>query len=257
MANQNEKVAVFLPAYFAAKTLTSVYHKIPKEYVDEIILVDDASNDGIESVARGLGIRHVYANPLNLGYGGNLKVCMQKALDLGADILIELHPDDQYDPKAIPEAIRKMKEGYGLVTGSRFMRFGDALKHGMPIWKYVINQLSMPICWAVFGVRLTDNHCGFRLYHRSFLEKVNFEKNDDNFLFAFQIVLQAALAGVKIAEVPVTCRYFPNVTQMNFKKVVEYGAGVLKTIGQFLIARLGWRKTATWLYPKEFVSVKA
>lgn len=181
-------------------------------------------------------------------------MCMQRALEAGADIIVELHPDDQYDSQAIPEAIRKMREGYGFVTGSRFTRFGDALKHGMPIWKYVINQLSGPICWAVFGVRLSDNHCGFRVYHRSFLEKVNFEKNDDDYLFAFQIVLQAVLAGIKIAEVPVTCRYFPNVTQINFKRSVKYGVGVLKTIGQFLIARFGWRRAATWLYPKELIS---
>lgn len=248
------KVIVFLPAYFAAKTLTRVYHKIPKDFVNDIILVDDASNDGIEPIAKSLGIKF-FSNPKNLGYGGNLKVCMRKALDLGADILIELHPDDQYDPQVIPDAIKKMQEGYGFVTGSRFVKFGDALKHGMPIWKYVINQLSGPVCWAVFGVRLSDNHCGFRLYHRSLLEKVNFEKNDDNYLFAFQIVLQAALAGIKIAEIPVTCRYFPNVTQINFKRSIEYGAGVLKTIGQFLIARLGWKKAATWLYPKEIMSL--
>ncbi len=252
MTGQKEKVVVFLPAYHAAKTVTSVYNKIPKDVVDEIILIDDASNDGIEPVAKSLGI-HFSRNHRNLGYGGNLKACMRKALDMGGDILIELHPDDQYDPEAIPDAIRKMQEGYGLVSGSRFMQFGEALKHGMPLWKYIINQLSAPVCWAIFGVRLSDNHCGFRLYHRSFLEKVNFEKNDDAYLFAFQIVLQAALAGVRIAEVPVTCKYFPKVTQMGFKRSVEYGAGVMKTIGQFLIARFGYRKSAQWLYPKQMV----
>ncbi len=256
MPNPKEKVIVFLPAYFAAKTLTDVYHKIPKEYVDDIVLVDDASNDGIELVAKQLGIKF-YANSKNLGYGGNLKVCMRKSLDLGADILIELHPDDQYDPLVIPEAIRKMQEGYGFVTGSRFTKFGDAIKRGMPVWKYIINQLSGPICWLVLGVRLSDNHCGFRVYHRSFLEKVNFEQNDNAYLFAFQIVLQAVLAGVRITEIPVACRYYPNVTQINLKRSFEYGIGVLKTIGQFMIARLGWRKAAAWLYPKELVLAKS
>ena len=249
MANQKEKVVVFLPAYFAAKTLTSVYHKIPKEFVDEIILVDDASNDGIETVAKTLGIRS-YANSQNLGYGGNLKVCIQKALESGADILIELHPDDQYDPVAIPDAIRKVQEGYGLVMGSRFMRLGLALKYGMPLWKYVINQLSTPLCWFVLGVKLSDYHCGFRAYHRRFLNAVNFMENDNDYLFSFQIIFQAILAKAGVGQVPVVCRYYPNVTQINFKRCIVYGAGVLKTMGLFLLARWGLKKTG-WLYIKQ------
>lgn len=242
MVNPKEKVVVFLPAYRAEKTLLSVYNKIPRAYVDEIVLVDDASNDGIESVASGLDLRF-FSNPKNLGYGGNLKACVQKALDLGGDILIELHPDDQYDPQSIPEAIQKMREGYGLVTGSRFMKFGLALKYGMPLWKYVINQLSRPLAWLVLGVDLSDYHCGFRVYHRRFLNAVNFTDNDNDYLFAFQILFQAVLAKVGVAEIPVTCRYYPNVTQASFKKCMIYGAGVLKAMGQFLLARFGWKTT--------------
>ncbi|MBI4394928.1 MAG: glycosyltransferase family 2 protein, partial [Candidatus Omnitrophica bacterium] len=198
MANRNEKVFIVLPAYFAAKTLPNVYRKIPKEYIDEIILVDDASNDGIEPIAKSLGIRF-FCNSQNLGYGGNLKVCFQKALDLGADIVIELHPDDQYDPGAIPDAIDQVRKGYGLVSGSRFMKFGIALKNGMPLWKYVINQLSRPLCWLALGVNLSDYHCGLRAYHRRFLEAVNFVGNDDDYLFAFQILFQAVLAKVGVS----------------------------------------------------------
>lgn len=252
MSDRTEKVIVFLPAYFAEKSLASVYRKIPKELIHEIILIDDDSRDGVEPIAKSLGIKF-FRNNRNLGYGGNLKACMKKALELGGDILIELHPDDQYDPAAIPQAIQKIKDGNGLVMGSRFVTPGLALKYKMPLWKYIINRCSTPLCRFVLGVKLSDFHCGFRAYHRRFLEAVNFIDNDDDYLFSFQIIMQAVLSKTGINEIPVICHYYPNVTQINFKKCILYGLGVLRTFWFFLLARLGWKKIS-WLYPKRAVS---
>lgn len=253
MTEGKEKVIVFLPAYCAAKTLASVYHKIPKGFIDEIILVDDGSEDGVETIARGLGIKF-FRNSRNLGYGGNLKSCIKKALDSGGDILIELHPDDQYDPSAIPDAIRMVRKGYGLVMGSRFTTPGLALKHGMPLWKYIINRCSTPICRFVLGVKLSDFHCGLRAYHRRFLESVNFMKNDDDYLFSFQIIMQAVLSKTGVGEIPVICRYYPNVTQMNVWKCIPYGFGTLKNLIFFLLTRLGWKKTSQFCPAKQAIS---
>ncbi len=227
-----------MPAYFAEKTLLSVYQKIPAGYVDEIVLVDDHSGDQIEKVAQTLNM-YFYKNDRNLGYGGNLKICIQKSLALGADILIELHPDDQYDPAAIPQAIDKINEGYDFVMGSRFLDFGSALRHAMPFWKYVINRLSTLPARIILGVPLTDFHSGFRAYKRSFLEHVAYEKNDNDYLFSFQIIAQACFAHFKIGEIPVICRYFPDATQINFKKSMQYGAGALRTLATYLRAKFG------------------
>ncbi len=238
MKNNNEKVVLFLPAYFAEHTLENVCQKIPKDYVDDIFLVDDASKDRIKKVAQKLGIKF-YQNEKNLGYGGNLKVCIQKSLDLGADILIELHPDDQYDPSAIPEALQKLSERYDFVIGSRFTKPGTALTHSMPIWKYVINRLSTLPARIILGAKLTDFHSGFRVYRRCFLEKINFQDNDNDYLFSFQIIAQACYEGFKIGEVPVVCRYFKGATQINFRKSMNYGAGALRTLWTYVLAKLG------------------
>ena len=234
----NEKVVLFLPAYFAERTLTSVYNKIPKDCIDDIILVDDGSKDRIDEVAHQLGIKF-YRNTQNLGYGGNLKVCIQKALNLEADILIELHPDDQYDPSAIPEALHKLRSGYDFVIGSRFLKPGSALKNSMPIWKFVINRLSTYLAKAVLGIKLTDFHSGFRVYRRQFLEKVNFQKNDNDYLFSFQIIAQASYGGFKVGEVPVVCKYFQGATQINFLRSMNYGIGALKTLLAFFLSKAG------------------
>ena len=232
------KVVVFLPAYFAEKTLESVYRKIPKHCVDDIVLVDDGSKDNIEDVAKRLGIK-AYRNIKNLGYGGNLKVCLEKALDLDADILIELHPDDQYDPACIPDALAKMGQGYDFVMGSRFLRPGAATRYAMPLWKFIINRTSTLLARAVLGVRLTDFHCGFRVYRRRLVESINFRQNDNDYLFSFQIIAQASYDGVRIGEIPVVCRYVPGATQISFAKSMKYGVGALRTLFLFLLAKIG------------------
>jgi len=238
MNTSGEKIVLFLPAYFAERTLANVYQRIPKEHLDDIILVDDGSKDQIEEIAQALGIKF-YCNSQNLGYGGNLKVCIQKALDLDADILIELHPDDQYDPSAIPEALEKLKEGYDFVMGSRFSKPGSALANAMPLWKFAINRLSTYVAMAVLKVCLTDFHSGFRVYRRQVFEKVNFKDNDNDYLFSFQIIAQACYHGFKIGEVPVICRYFNKPTQINFKNSMKYGLGALKTLNAFILTKLG------------------
>lgn len=238
MKTKKEKVTLFMPAYFAGRTLLNVYKKIPKEYIDEIIVVDDASEDQIESVAQKLDIRF-YRNERNLGYGGNLKICIQKALETGADILIELHPDDQYDPSAIPDALKKLDQGYDFVMGSRFLKWGSALKHAMPFWKYAINRLSTLPARLILGAKLTDFHSGFRVYRREFLERVAYQNNDNDYLFSFEIIAQAAYFNFRIGEVSVTCRYFPNATQINFAKSMKYGLGALRTLWTYLRGKMG------------------
>ena len=223
------KVVLFMPAYHAEKTLETAYCKIPKDMIDEIILVDDASGDGIQAVAEKLGIL-LWRNERNLGYGGNIKSCLQKALDHSADILIEFHPDDQYDPASIQPALEKIRQGYDFVMGSRFIEQGAALANRMPLWKYAINRTSTYFLQAVLGIRLTEFHCGFRVYTRRFLEAVPYQRNDDDYLFSFQIIVQAIKGKFKIAEVPIRCRYYDGVTQINVRKTAKYGLGVMRTL---------------------------
>lgn len=227
-----------MPAYYAEQTLRSVRGKIPAGYVDDILVVDDHSHDRIEQVAAELGLRFS-RNPRNLGYGGNLKVCIQRSLDLGADVLIELHPDDQYDPSAIPPALARLDEGYDLVLGSRFLTRGAALSHAMPFWKYGINRLSTLPARLVLGVGLTDFHSGFRVYRRRLFEHVAYQRNDDDYLFSFQIIAQARFAGFRIGEVPVVCRYFPGASQIGFARTMKYGVGASATLAAYARARLG------------------
>lgn len=227
-----------MPAYFAAKTLASVYNKIPKGCVDEIIVVDDCSPDDIGTAAKSLNIRF-FKNEKNLGYGGNLKMCIQKSLEAGGDILIELHPDDQYDPSSIPEALEKIREGYDFVMGSRFLIWKEALRNAMPFWKYTINRLSTLPSRLLLGVNLTDFHSGFRIYRRSFLESIPYKKNNDDYLFSYEIIAQAGYGRFRVAEVPIICRYFPDATQISFSKCIKYGWGALRTLFYCVLAKIG------------------
>ncbi len=235
------KVVVFLPAYFAEKTLAAVHAKIPKECVDDMVLVDDGSKDGIEAVAKRLGLRF-FRNPRNLGYGGNLKVCLEKATQLDASILVELHPDDQYDPAAIRPALQKMAGGCDMVLGSRFIVPGALRRDRMPLWKYCINRLSTLAARAVLGTSLTDFHSGFRVYRREMVQRLAYERNADDYLFSFQVIAQARFAGFRIEEIPVACRYAPGVTQIGFAQSMRYGLGAAKTLCSYALAKLGFRQ---------------
>src|SRR5262249_43689905 len=149
--------------------------------------------DGIDAAAASLGV-HFFSNARNLGYGGNVKVCFRRALELGADILIELHPDDQYDPAVIPSPLGQLREGYDFVLGTRFRTTGAALRHAMPVWKYAINRISTLPARITLGVPLSDFHCGFRAYRRPMLEHLAWQRNADDYLFSFQIIAQARYA---------------------------------------------------------------
>lgn len=243
------KVVVFMPAYHAARSLRAVCEKIPAGFVDDIIVGDDHSQDGIAEVAAALGLR-CFVNDRNLGYGGNVKVCIQRSLELGADRLIELHPDDQYDPAAIPAALQRLDDGCDIVIGSRFSTLGAATRHGMPPWKYAINRLSTVPARLVLGCALTDFHCGFRVYRRRLFERVAYERNSDDYLFSFQIIAQARHAGLTIGEVPVVCRYFPGVTQIDFRRSMIYGAGALRTLAAYTHARRGRRVVPIFAPPR-------
>ena len=221
------KVVVVLPAYNAAKTLEQTYSEIPHEIVDEVVLVDDQSDDNTLEIAKKIGITHVISHQHNLGYGGNQKTCYRYALKLSADIVIMLHPDYQYTPKLIPTLASLISSDlYPVVLGSRILGKG-ALRGGMPRYKYVANRFLTAIQNLLIGQKLSEYHTGFRAYTSTVLENINFEANSDDFLFDNQIISQIFMAGYEIAEVTCPSKYFEDASSINFGRSVRYGMGVL------------------------------
>lgn len=234
------KVAVVLPAYNAAKTLAVTYGDIPKDIVQDIILVDDASRDNTSEVARQLGIR-VIRHDRNRGYGGNQKTCYRKALEAGADVVVMVHPDYQYDPTAIPQLIEPILAGRAdAVFGSRMMK-GGALRGGMPVWKYNANILLTALENVVLGIYLTEYHSGFRAYSRKYLTNVNFEANSDGFVFDTEIIVQGVLKYMRFEEVPIRTRYFDEASSIRLWPSIVYGLNILKTLFKFLLHKSGIR----------------
>lgn len=222
-----KKIVVVLPAYNAELTLENTYNEIPKDIVDEIVLVDDASSDKTIEIAKSLGIKHIIKHNKNLGYGGNQKTCYKKALELGADIIIMLHPDYQYTPKLIPSIAYIIAEGiYPVVFGSRILGKG-AIKGGMPIYKYIANRILTLIQNILINQKLSEYHTGYRAYSAEVLKNINFEANSDDFIFDNQIVSQIFMAGYEIAEVTCPTKYFKEASSINFKRSLKYGLGVL------------------------------
>lgn len=236
---QKQKVVVVMPAYNAAKTLVESYRKIPKAQVDEVILVDDCSSDDTYKAAKKLPIK-VFRNDLNLGYGGNLKVCLSKALEAGADIIIEYHPDDQYDPSALPKFVEKANEGYDFALGSRFIFPKEALKNKMPVVKFIANRAMSFIDELVLGLELSEFHSGFRMYTRKLLESVPWRQNSDDYLFSFDIIAQAVFWNFKVAEVPISCRYHPAMHTANLRRSAIYALGTFKRLADYAMAKF-WR----------------
>lgn len=225
-----------MPAYNAAKTLKTVYSDISREDVDEIILCDDYSSDQTVKVARSLGIE-VIAHEKNMGYGANQKTLYRHALRRGADIVVMLHADNQYDATKIPQMIEPIKNNTAdCVLGSRILG-GKALEGGMPLYKYISNKFLTFCQNKVLRQNLSEYHTGFRAYSRRFLEAIPWQNNSDKFLFDAQILLQAVQYNFKIVEIPVVTRYFPEASEVGPLAGIRYGLGILKILTAYLIKK--------------------
>jgi glycosyltransferase involved in cell wall biosynthesis len=227
---QRPKVVVVMPAYNAARTLVRTYREIPPDVVDHVILVDDLSRDDTVAVAELLKLQ-VVVHRQNLGYGGNQKTCYDTALAEGAEVVVMVHPDYQYDATRIPELIAPIVAGEAdMMLGSRFL--GDPLAGGMPRWKYVANRFLTGLENRVFGLRLSEYHSGFRAYSRELLESIDYHANSDDFVFDQELVSQVVLAGKRIGEIAVPTRYFTEASSVNFRRSVVYGLGTLRTLAR-------------------------
>jgi glycosyltransferase involved in cell wall biosynthesis len=232
-------VVVVMPAYNAAETLEQTYHDIPRDAVDKIILVDDVSHDETVEVARQLGLDTII-HLQNKGYGGNQKTCYLEALKGGADIVVMLHPDNQYDSTLIPELIAPIVRGEAdIVLGSRFLG-RDPREGGMPQWKVVVNRFLTVVENLATGLRLSECHTGFRAYSRRFLETIPFLLNSDKFLFDTQVIYQAVAFGFRIAEISVPARYFREASSVGLRAGIPYGLGTLWTTVQYVAHKRGW-----------------
>lgn len=213
------------------------YEDIPHEFVDDIVLVDDASWDGTPEVARELGIRTII-HEQNTGYGGNQKTCYKTALDLGADIVIMLHPDYQYTPKLIPAMASMIAYGeFDAVLASRILGVG-ALRGGMPLYKYVANRILTFLENLLIGHKLSEYHTGYRAFSREILKRLPLDRNADDFVFDNQMLAQIIWFGYRIGEISCPTKYFDDASSINFRRSVIYGLGVLKTALQFRLCKL-------------------
>lgn len=236
---QNPRLVILIPAYRARERVIDTFNKIPPNLATEIIIVDDASPDNTYALASTLPAK-VYKNEHNLGYGGNMKVCLAKGMASGGDIFVELHADGQYDPAIIPEILKKLKPTDGMLLGSRLMAESDqALTHGMPYLKYTVNKLLTGIANVSLGTHLTEFQSGFRVYTRQFLETIDFKANSNDHLFSFETILQALYNGFTITEIPVICTYEPGVTQMSIRKGIKYSTEMLWTLLRYRLAKAG------------------
>lgn len=234
----NKKIIVVLPAYNAAKTLEKTLFAIPKDWVDDIILVDDASQDNTVEVARKLGLK-TFVHKKNLGYGGNQKTCYREALKLGADIAVMVHPDFQYDPSFIPEMIQPLARAEcDAVFGSRMYVKRNALLGGMPYWKFLANIFLTWLENLVLGMNLTEYHSGFRAYSKKVMQ-LPLELNSNDFVFDTEIIVQTKLAGMKIKEIPITTRYFAEASMIGFGRSIRYGLGILNVLRKFILYQTG------------------
>ena len=234
---KNKKIIVVLPAYNAAKTLEITYKEIDFSIVDDVILVDDKSNDNTVEVGKKLGIKHIVVHEQNKGYGGNQKSCYNKALELGADIVIMLHPDYQYTPLLIPSMSHLIANGlYHVVLGSRILGKG-ALKGGMPMIKYIANRGLTFIQNVLMSAKLSEYHTGYRAFSKEVLESVNYNANSDNFVFDNQMLAQIWYAGYEIAEITCPTKYFDDASSISIKNSSIYGLGVLKTSISYRLAK--------------------
>lgn len=238
----NAKVVVVMPAYNAAKTLHMTYAELPHNMVDLVILVDDGSSDQTVEIARKLGLE-LFVHNRNYGYGANQKTCYREALKAGADVIVMVHPDYQYDPTLLPEIIKPIQEGTAdVVLGSRLLG-GNVMKQGMPWWKFISNRFLTGLENRVFRLSLSEYHTGYRAYRRDVLESVNLDMNSDNFIFDQEIMAQFVDLGARVAEVPVPTRYFPQASSASFIQSSVYGLSILTLLLRYVLHRAGfWRQ---------------
>ena len=236
------KVVVVMPAYNAGRTLRMTYEELPKDTVSMVILVDDGSTDATLEIARQLGLE-IFVHNRNYGYGANQKTCYAEALRAGADIVVMVHPDYQYDPRLVPQLIDPIRRGEAdVVLGSR-VKAGLALQQGMPWWKYISNRFLTTVENRILGLKLSEYHTGYRAFHREVLETVNFRANSDGFVFDQEIIAQVVAAGFRIAEIAVPTRYFPEASSASFLASTIYGLRILTALFWYTLHRRGLRRS--------------
>lgn len=236
----DKKIIVVMPAYNASKTLELTYKEIPEDIVDEVILVDDASRDDTVAKAKELGI-HTIIHTENQGYGGNQKTCYREALSRGADVVVMLHPDYQYSPRLVTAIASMIVSGhYDIVLGSRILG-GEALKGGMPVYKYIANRFLTFIENLVLGVKLSEYHTGYRAFSRVVLETLPLCENSNDFVFDNEILVQAVYFSFKIGEISCPSRYFKDASSISFIRSVKYGLDVLATTVKYILQKHGIR----------------
>lgn len=234
---QGKKISVVLPAYNAEKTLEQTYNEIPFDIVDDVILVDDRSRDNTVELARKLGIRYIIEHEQNKGYGGNQKSCYDKALEIGSDIVVMLHPDYQYTPKLIHSMCYLIaNEVYQVVLGSRILGKG-ALRGGMPLYKYISNRFLTLAQNMLMKQKLSEYHTGYRAFSREVLLKIKYRENSDDFIFDNQMLAQIFFTGYEIAEITCPTKYFEEASSINLKRSIKYGLGVLGVSFQYFLQK--------------------
>lgn len=240
MTQDKPNVVIVLPAYNAEKTLMRTLDEIPSAFRKNVILVDDGSQDKTVLVAKQAGLI-VFQHEKNLGYGANQKTCYQEALIAGADIVVMLHPDHQYDARVIPDLIEPIARAEAdAVFGSRMLG-GRPMEGGMPWWKYQANIFLTACANMVFGRYLTEIHSGFRAYSRKYLETVQYEKNSNDFIFDTEIIAQGMASNLFFREVPIVTRYFPEASSISFRRSVKYGFGILIVLFGYILHQSGIR----------------
>jgi glycosyltransferase involved in cell wall biosynthesis len=242
LPKRRSRVIAVMPAYNAESTLARTLADVPAGSIDEVILVDDGSTDCTVAIARDMGLT-VIEHAQNCGYGGNQKTCYLHALEHGADIVVMIHPDYQYDSRVIPHAVAFIELGIcDIVLGSRIRSRQEALAGGMPKYKYLSNRVLTVVENFALGQNLGDFHSGFRVYRRAALERIPYERNSNDFVFDTQFLVQAVRLGFRLGDIPVPVRYFPEASSINFKRSVKYGLCTLGVVGQYWLDRLGlWR----------------
>lgn len=231
----SKKIVVILPAYNAEKTLQQTFEEIPFDIVDEVILTDDCSSDRTVQLANEIGIEHIIEHKTNIGYGGNQKSCYKRALAIGADIIVMLHPDYQYTPKLIPSmAYLVANDIYDVVLGSRILGKG-AIKGGMPIYKYTANRILTLFQNIMINQKLSEYHTGYRCFSKKALLKINFKDNSDDFIFDNEILAQCCFHRFRIGEVSCPTKYFEEASSINFRRSVIYGLGIIRVSIQYFL----------------------